>query len=1108
MPQTKFKENVSELPEGKKSEFHEVIKNIYGALYQEVNNKLLFEQLINGRVLERADTNLRKAPEDLTKEIIIKPLFKFLGFKEEDLHRETASGSTIERRAADYTLIIGDERILVEAEPLNKDLNLKGSGIEQVGSWLEKRSFRADYGIATNGFTWVLLKYDSDDYKLKRLVVVELKGFFQEILGQSHLTELKEIINEFYSGFSHKYILSTAKDRATFLEEKKEKITRRFYEDYIRYVFGYDKRTKSHTYCLLDAISPPTSLIDSENIADEKRLFSVNLMSRLIFIKFLEDKGLVQKNLLLNMFKEYNKSNIPAKFYKTYLQTLFYEVFNTPLNQRGTNVNRIEFFKKIPYLNGGLFREIVPKEVEYDVNDDIVKEIIEKVLEGYSFTLDGEGDLNPDILGNVFEKTINYITGDSLDDENDKRKEKGAYYTPEEVTSFISKNTIHPVIFENFKSTLKQFEWKDVDINAYKSLTDFLENPPNNPKILKALYNTVNEIKILDPACGSGHFLTSAMKELIFIKKRLLEQLDQEINYYHIKKQIVRDNLYGVDIENSAIEIAKLRLWLSLIENLDLSDISQIETLPNIEYKIIDGNSLIGWVNEEISQNVAISPYDERIQGIFEGLLVTDDSEKFNLLSESQNLLRMVGGEGVRLVENWKQAYAKLQVLYSQEEGGKAVRLRDILVTIRRAIYSVVSTSFQKYIIDKSSFKRKNTEDIVKKYTMLNQFHWNIDFGEMITKGGFDVIIGNPPYGIEISETEKRYISLVLPFTKEYVNSALAFIERSYYLVRKNGYVGLIVPKSLAYSQKWSIGRKLVKDDLDTIVDVSSAFKDVKLEQVIIILKKGNASKEYMIKDVADITSFNVDKEYIGLTDTLLVHANEADLEIFKKLNSSNLFLKNISETGRGLPFQNKVTITKTNYPVYRGGDISRYNLRETSEYLPDEFIDAEKKSIKFLQQPKILSQRIVAHVKRPQPHIIIMSTVDRKGVLTLDTVENTVLTDNEYPLEFLTCLLNSRLIAWYVYRYVFSKAIRTMDLDDYYIRKIPLPNKAKTLDDFSVKYNEMEKAQVQQNTNEIEMIESEINSLIYSLYNLDEKEIEIIDSDFINKGSECLGDN
>lgn len=1081
MLQTKFKERAGELPESKKSEFYEVIKNIYGTLYQEVNNRILFEQLIKGKVLERTDTALRKAPEDLTEELIIRPLLKFLGH--DQYHRRTSSLSAMERREADYTLIVGNERVLVEAEPLNKDLNIKGSGVEQVESWLEKRSFEADYGIATNGFTWILIIYNPEEYKLIKLLIVELREFFQELLGQHHITNHEEILNNFYNGFSQKYILPTAKNRAIVLEENKESITNRFYEDYIKYVFGFNKKDGKHTYCLFDAISPATG----------------SLMSRLIFVKFLEDKGLVEQDLLRKLCKEYDKSKLPITFYKAYLQPLFYDVFNTPEDRRKSNVIGIPFFKKIPYLNGGLFRELVPKEREYDVENELIELIIKNLLEKYSFTLNGdEESLNPDILGNVFEKTINYLTGENL---NDKRKELGAYYTPEEVTSFISKNTIHPFIFEKVKIILKNFGWDDANINSYESLADFLDNAPSksNPKIIKAIYDKINEIKILDPACGSGHFLTSAMKELIFIKKKLLEHLESDISYYAIKKQIISNNLHGVDIETSAVEIAKLRLWLSLIENIEVSDISPIETLPNIEYNIIDGDSLVGWANEGINQNVAITPYDDKMREIFEDLRLdyARIDYKFKLLSESEELLSKQGG---RLVDNLKRAYSNLQILYSQEEGQKAVRLREILVTIRNSIYAVISSSFQNYIVEKS--KKKNKKEILEKYKVSNQFHWNIDFGNIISSGGFDIITENPPYGIDIKENQRLYIPQILPYTNEYVTSALAFIERSYYLTKEGGYIGLIVPKSLAYSQRWSIGRKLIKDDLDTIVDVSRAFKDVKLEQVIVIIKKGAASKKYKVKDIADTNSYVIDKSYIDLTDTILVHANGSDLSIFKKLSTGDKFLGNVSKTSRGLPFQSQIAKTKTKHPIYRGEDISRYNLNDTIEYLPSELIDDDNEKIKFLMQPKILSQRIVAHVKKPVPHIIIMSTLDKKGVLSLDTVENTVLTDNDYSLEFITCLLNSKLASWYAYRYIFAKAIRTMDLDGYYIGKIPLPKKSKNLGKFKTLYDELEKAQKGQDIFQVSKIDLKINNLIYEVYDLNELETNLIESDFIKEKS------
>ncbi len=256
-------------------------------------------------------------------------------------------------------------------------------------------------------------------------------------------------------------------------------------------------------------------------------------MNRLIFIKFLEDKDLVTKNLLGKILKEYKKNNYPVTFYKMFLQPLFYDVFNTNVNKRKSNIESISYYHNIPYLNGGLFRDTIYREKECDIENEILEKIITELLEHHSFTLNGDNEsLNPDILGNVFEKTINYLTGTG---DSDERKEKGAYYTPNDITSFITYNTIRVYVFERIKSILREMGWSEPNINGYNSLEDFIDNLPN-PKYIKPIYNLVDEIKILDPACGSGHFLTTALKELVFIKKKLKEALGERDRHLQYKK--------------------------------------------------------------------------------------------------------------------------------------------------------------------------------------------------------------------------------------------------------------------------------------------------------------------------------------------------------------------------------------------------------------------------------------------------------------------------------------------------------------------------------------------------------------------------------------------
>lgn len=386
-------------------------------------------------------------------------------------------------------------------------------------------------------------------------------------------------------------------------------------------------------------------------------------------------------------------------------------------------------------------------------------------------------------------------------------------------------------------------------------------------------------------------------------------------------------------------------------------------------------------------------------------------------------------------------------------------------------------------------------------------FKWEEEFEGIMKEGGFDVIIGNPPYGAELSEIERQFISNRFKFSSSYKNSALVFVERSLGLIKENGYFGMIVPKSLAFSQLWKSGRELIKEHLVKVVDVSKAFEDVLLEQVIIILNKSLKSNHYILQDIFSGESISIDKKFINSTDSVLLHGKEKDFEIFKKMNESSRYFSDVTKTSRGLPFQKYLIKEKTKYPVIKGKTISRYSARLSDEYLPPEIVDQNKSKVAFLQQPKIISQRIVAHVTKPKDHIIIMSALDEENSIAVDTVENTISTDKNYPLKFLLGLLNSKLVSWYAYRYIFSKAIRTMDFDDYYLGKIPLPNVKvennilialidkmlslnKRLNEIGDKMTD-ERARVE---DEIKKTDAEIDELVYKIYGITENEKKIIE--------------
>ncbi|MCX6664431.1 MAG: type I restriction enzyme HsdR N-terminal domain-containing protein [Euryarchaeota archaeon] len=393
--------------EEKLTELIETFEEIFKNLQYSINKKDLHDLILDGtRLFNSEDTLEHQKPEDYTKQSIIRPLFKVLDYEAKNIGGESGQDLDVYRRWADYNLIIKNENVLVEAEPLNKDLRTKKSGIDQVKEWILSKKTKTNFGIATNGFLWIMVKYDENAKIIRKLKTIDLRPVFVDFINQGHLDNNdKEILKEFYRSFSNDKIISVFKEISGQLEEYQEKISQKFYSEYMDFVLGIDSKTGSSSkrgYSLLTAIKSP------DKNDDDIRMFAITFMNRIIFIKFLEDKGLVNKNLfkeLWNNFSDIQKT-IPTSFYKMFLEPLFFGVFNTPPKERLDAVKKIKLFEGIPYLNGGLFSRWIPKELEYDVEDDILKKIIIDFIEGYIFTISGEKGLDPDILGYIFEKTI------------------------------------------------------------------------------------------------------------------------------------------------------------------------------------------------------------------------------------------------------------------------------------------------------------------------------------------------------------------------------------------------------------------------------------------------------------------------------------------------------------------------------------------------------------------------------------------------------------------------------------------------------------------------------------------------------------------------------
>jgi hypothetical protein len=485
----------------------------------------------------------------------------------------------------------------------------------------------------------------------------------------------------------------------------------------------------------------------------DKRWYTSVLLNRLMFVYFLQRKGFIDSGKMLYLQEKLAESKQRGTdlFYSQFLKTLFFEGFAKPLDLRRADVQ--EFIGDIKYLNGGLFLEH-PIEQNYP-NIAIPDAAFDKIFDlfaRYSWNLDDtaggkENEINPAVLGYIFEKYIN-------------QKAFGAYYTRPEITEYLCDRTINKLILDKINQALNpsshaQFPMPDAQLpipRKFETITELLTNLDAN-LCRHLLEEILPNLTLLDPACGSGAFLVAAMKTLIYIYSKVIgtskfltdhslnaylktiEAEHSSLNYY-IKKRIISDNLYGVDIMPEAVEIAKLRLFLALVSAAH--DVSELEPLPNIDFNIMAGNSLIG--------------------------LIRVDEQRFDSVGNSRqgNLLQILASANYKQILSDKNKSIDLYKKHAFQPGEKEGTSQESrLLNLRQHIERLNQESqvklnqllFDEFIGLKIKYEQVQLAGKPKKRALtiddiaeLQPFHWGYHFDRVLEKGGFDAIITNPPW--------------------------------------------------------------------------------------------------------------------------------------------------------------------------------------------------------------------------------------------------------------------------------------------------------------------------------------------------------------------------
>ncbi|PSG99201.1 MAG: hypothetical protein BRC29_03685 [Nanohaloarchaea archaeon SW_7_43_1] len=738
-----------------------------------------------GKKISTEDIKSDTLPEAFTEDNLILPIFDLLNL---EAKREKRFQWGDKKRAVDYELENENgDQFLLEAKKINSNLtsNRSGAAVEQIKQVFQLSEVKQSYefGIATDGLTWIIINKDGEEVDQLNL--------------EKDIFRLQELLKG---------------ERKPVSERKQEEITDKFYNWYDALLHGGKYKDRNdETKHIAEEDAFVNNIYSARD--EDKPEIAQTIANRLIFIKFLQSKGIIQDDVLAEL-AELDESNLNQK-----MKELFFQVMNTPEEER---VNISENFEDIQYLNGSLFKrnDAEERNVGYQVKYDILHRFVE-FLDRFAFvneeSLEEKEAIDPRILGYIFERAMT----------DAERKSTGAYYTPRAVTQYIAEETVYPTVLEKANNLLKEEKgYKDEEL--YDSVDEMIRKCRSLWDIRQKIL--VEDFRVVDPACGSGAFLLAVANILWDIHKRIGEQLgDSEAdNDAWLKKLILRHNIYGVDINHNATEIARLRLWLWLVDSFDRNN---LEALPNIDYKIVSGNSLTGFA--DITQ-------------------MKQEGE----LSGQNNLAKW---EDENIPELFKQKNEKT-TRYEEITGDEADEVKQEIEKLDDRINDLLNDYYITWV--KSDGVALSQDEIRE----LDVFHWGAEFSRVFDPAkepeerGFDVIVGNPPYIRiqELKQTQEKLVELLGEldeYETPYYNYdiALPFVERSQDLMNNSGKLGFIMTsKWLKTRYGGKLRSKLVEEQsVLELVDFTDqqVFKGVNTYTLLLFLNK----KENEIIDYAEI---------------------------------------------------------------------------------------------------------------------------------------------------------------------------------------------------------------------------------------------------------------
>lgn len=683
----------------------------------------------------------------------------------------------------------------------------------------------------------------------------------------------------------------------------------------------------------LDIKSAFDSLIQDQifkgsiRIEEARKQFAVRLIGRLIFLWFLKRKGIIAESVLSS-----KAVNNYENYYVEFLEKLFFEVLNTPHEKRGRLPAEI---KEYPFLNGGLFESLTGEYGDYQskvfISNEWFFNLFNSTLERYNFTIDentsssSEIAIDPEMLGRIFE---NLLAEQNPESKESARKTTGSFYTPREIVDYMVEKSVSEFLVSTFTTQPHEnFDQQYID-EVIKDFVHVEELPEQLIKYRKQILEKLNSIKVLDPACGSGAFPIAMLQKIVILKVVLSDTEDSQRDefIYSLKLQTILNSIYGCDIQPMAVELSRLRCWLSLTINEVVDRKKQnwgIASLPNLDFKFVCVDTLIG-LPVMIEDSFGTSSEDfKRLKNLRTEFFTASATQKALLEKDFKELQKIIA-------EKHKE-------------------------------WSTKNTAVVAMLVNWNPFNIERTD-------------WFDPFWMFGVTDNFDVIIGNPPFveHKKLTEFRARIKDLKYETQSGTADLYIYFYERSIKLLKQNGIFAFISSNKFFKTNYGSPLRDYLSK-LQTIIIVDFTdyhVFDALVSSCIFILRK--------VKPIKNFTYVNIEEDFVNqnIYSYLMTKKEEYPQYLLKEkywqFDSIEYFkLKSQIE------YQGRQIGSIPSISVNRGVTTGRNEIFIISSILKDELIKHHQSASEIIK-PLLQGRNIRKWIYEPSDQFLIFT---RKGI-------------------------------------------------------------------------------------------------------------------------------